>query len=151
MRTIQRDIVGILIFSKDGYILQGRKNPKDGGVYDDCWLIPGGGIKPGEDHRSALLREAREELDLDLSTYPAVLVNETRGVSEKTLQPSGERVSCEMQFHDYRFDISDRNAAEIIISLNDDLAEYRWSHPSDLKTLKLSPPSVELFTKLGYL
>lgn len=45
----------------------------------------------------------------------------------------------------------DTNARELMISLSDELAEFCWTDLPDLKNLKLTPPSVELFTRLDYL
>jgi hypothetical protein len=42
MREIERTIVSALIFSQDGKLLMGKKDPAKGGVYPDCWHIPGG-------------------------------------------------------------------------------------------------------------
>ena len=44
MREIERTIVSGLVFSKDGKLLMGLKDPAKGGVYPDVWHIPGGGI-----------------------------------------------------------------------------------------------------------
>ena len=49
MNEICRDIVSALIWSKDEKLFLGRKHPEKGGVYADCWHIPGGGIDEGED------------------------------------------------------------------------------------------------------
>ncbi len=38
------------------------------------------------------------------------------------------------------------------IELNpQEFEEYRWIAIPEIKSLKLSPPSIEIFTKLGYL
>ena len=55
MREINRKIVGGIIFSKDGKLLQVMKNPKEGGVFPDCWHIPGGGVEQGESNEVARL------------------------------------------------------------------------------------------------
>jgi len=57
MKTIRRIIVSALIFSKDNKILMGKKNLNGGGVYVDCWHLPGGGINENEDKIEALIRE----------------------------------------------------------------------------------------------
>jgi 8-oxo-dGTP pyrophosphatase MutT (NUDIX family) len=54
MTTIYRDIVCALFFSKDGKLLVGMKDSKGGGVYSDCWHIPGGGVDEGEEKLDAL-------------------------------------------------------------------------------------------------
>ena len=37
------------------------------------------------------------------------------------------------------------------VKLGSDLVKYRWTNLADLKAVKLTPPSVELFERLGYL
>lgn len=151
MRTIERDIVSALIFSKDGKIFQGKKNPNGGGVYSDCWHIPGGGVHERETYTEAVIREVREETGIDVSNYDLVLIDDAgRGESEKTLKETGEKVLCKMKFDVYKV-VLETTAADTKISLDDDLAEYRWTDPKELKDLKLTPPSVELFQRLGYL
>jgi hypothetical protein len=79
-------------------------------------------------------------------------VNDTgEGESEKTLKETGERVLCKMKFYDYRVVIDNKDAAEIDVKLCDEFAEYRWSDIAELKNLTLTPPSVKLFKKLGYI
>jgi len=151
MREIQRDIVSALIFAKDGRLFQGMKDSRKGGVYSDCWHIPGGGVEPGESKEHALIREIKEEAGIDASGYKITLVDdEGRGESNKTLE-NGENVVCKMRFFVYKVEISDKNSGEIKISLDDDLVQYRWTDPKELSSLKLTPPSIELFKKLGYL
>lgn len=50
------------------------KHSKHGIAY---WLLPGGGIKVGEDIRIALKRELKEELNLDVSEKELLFVVET--------------------------------------------------------------------------
>ncbi len=151
MKEIQRNIVSALIFSKDGKLFQGMKDEGKGGVYCDCWHIPGGGVDGGERKEEALKREIKEETGIDISNYKVVLIDDTgTGVSGKIL-PSVEEVLRKMKFYIYRVDIDDKNSDEISISLNDDLVEYRWTSLDELANIKLTPPSIELFKKLGYL
>lgn len=150
MKTIHRDIASALIFSKDGKLFQGKKNPKGGGVYLDCWHIPGGGLDDGDTYTEAIVREVREETGINISNYVLVLVDDVgTGESEKTL-PDGEKVLCKMRFTVYKIQL-ETNAADTKVTLDDELAEYRWTDPKELKDLKLTPPSVELFQRLGYL
>lgn len=152
MKTIHRDIATAVIFSKDKKILQGMKDPDLGGVYPHCWHIPGGGVEKGEDLKTALIREIKEEVGIDISSYTIKLLDDTgTGVSEKTLPESGERVRAEMHFNVFEVVIDDKNADEIKISLDDDLMKYRWTTIEELATLPLTPPSETLFKKLGWL
>jgi len=152
MREIYRDIVSALIFSKDGKLFQGMKDPTKGGVYADCWHIPGGGIEANEDKVSALIREINEEVGIDIAPYPIALADDKgEGESEKVIKETGERVLCKMKFYVYKVVINDKDASEIKIQLNDDLISCRWSNLLDLENMKITPPSVALFKRLGYL
>lgn len=152
MRTINRDIVSAVIVSKDGKIFLGMKNLQSGGVYVDCWHIPGGGIEEGETKEQALEREIKEETGIDVLQYEPTLIDDSgTGESEKTLPESGEKVLCQMKFYVYRVEIQDKLAEEVSVSLDDDLEKYIWSDVAELKNLKLTPPAVELFQRLGYL
>jgi 8-oxo-dGTP pyrophosphatase MutT (NUDIX family) len=152
MRIINREIVSALIFSKEGKLFQGMKAERKGGVYLDCWHIPGGGVDEGEDKITALIREIKEETGIDISQYRIELIDDTgKGESEKILKDTGEKVLCKMNFNVYKVVIDDKYASEIKVELNDDLVKYQWFDLDNLKNIKLTPPSVELFKKLKYL
>lgn len=150
MRKIKREIVSALLISKDNKLLMGKKDPKKGGVYPDCWHIPGGGINDGENLIEALKREVIEEVGIDISDYDIVLIDNTgRGKSKKTLKDNNEKVICEMIFNVYEVKINDKIAADIKVRLDDDLVEYKWFTKEEIQSVKLTPPSVILFSKLG--
>ena len=48
MKVIERDIVGAVIFDKNGKIFLAKK--ASGGVWPDTWQIPGGGVEQNEDN-----------------------------------------------------------------------------------------------------
>lgn len=149
MREINREIVSALIFSKDGKIFQGMKDPSRGGVYCDCWHLPGGGVDDNESTEQAVWRETKEETGIDISPYKIELVDDLgTGQSEKVLKDTGEKVICNMKFYVYKVVIDDKNSEEIKVSLNDDLIKYTWGTKEDLKNKKLTPPSEELFKRL---
>ena len=151
MRKITRDIVSALIFSKDKKLFMGMKDPQAGGVYSDCWHIPGGGVDKGENQNTALAREIKEEVGIDISSQEIKLIDDTgSGLSTRKLKDSGETVECKMNFYVYRVNLNDK-ASEVKISLDDDLVKYEWVEIKDLNKYKLTPPSIELFEKLGYL
>jgi 8-oxo-dGTP pyrophosphatase MutT (NUDIX family) len=153
MRTINREIVSAHIYSSDGKLLMTRNsNPESGVVYGDCWKIPGGGVDDGETHTETVIREVAEETGIDISTYELILVSDNMtGESEKILRETGEKVLVKMNFYVYKV-VLDKPANQIEVTLDPhEFDEYKWIEISELKNLKLSPPSVELFTKLGLL
>ena len=148
MNEICRDIVSALVWSKDDKLFMGRKHPKKGGVYADCWHIPGGGIDEGEEKEAALVREIMEETGIDISNAKPVLVDDKgSGSTEKTLK-TGKTVVCNMTFNVYEVRLG-QNADEIEVALEDDLEEHRWVTKEEMKTMKLTPPSVALFERIG--
>ena len=151
MKTIHRDIVSALLISKDNKLFMGMKDPNGGGVYADCWHIPGGGIDQGEDKKTALIREVIEETGLDISHYQIELVSDQgKGVSTRKIKETGETARCEMSFYVYQVKLDDKSAAEIEVSLDDDLVKFEWVELSKLRDYKLTPPSVDLFKSLGW-
>lgn len=164
MRKIHREIVSALIFSKDNKLLMGKKDPKLGGVYNDCWHIPGGGVNKQETKIDALIREIKEEVGIDLLAYKVKLVDDKdSGVSEKLVDKNGdgirigesivgaEKVVVEMHFNVYKVVISDKNSSDIEVNLSWDLAESKWFTIPELESIKLTPPSIKLFKKFGYI
>jgi 8-oxo-dGTP pyrophosphatase MutT (NUDIX family) len=151
MRIINRNIVSAIIISKDKKIFFGRKKAGGGGVYSDCWHLPGGGIDTGETKNEALEREILEETGIDISKYKIELIDEEgEGESEKTLKDTGEKVLCKMKFFVYRIVINDKESSEIEIKLDDDLVKYRWARFEDLVKIEKTPPGIKLFKRLGY-
>ena len=148
MRTIKREIVSALIFSKDGKLLMGKKDPAKGGVYAECWHLPGGGIDEGENKEQALVREVKEETNLDIGSLKQELVDDTAwGQSEKVLKDTGEKVLCNMHFNVYKVNLSS-DSLNIELQPTDDLVELKWIGMDELKKVKLTPPSEKLFSKI---
>ena len=148
MREIHRTIVSALIFSKDGKLLMGMKDPEKGGVYSDSWHIPGGGIDEGETFEEALEREILEETGISVSSYNPVPIGSIgKGTSEKTLK-TGERVLCHMEFNRFRVDI-DQDAEDIALTLNDDLVTLKWFSRDELQNAKQIPGGSEFFREIG--
>jgi 8-oxo-dGTP pyrophosphatase MutT (NUDIX family) len=151
IRTIKRDVVAILLFSRDGKLFQGKRNPAHGGVWSDCWNIPGGGVEEGESKEDAIRRETLEETGVDISGYPLKLVDDVGfGSAEKTLRDTGERVVAEMKFTVYKV-VLNQDAADVKLDFDEEFVEGRWSTIEEAKGLVLTPPTIELFQRLGYM
>lgn len=144
MRTIKRDIAGALLFSNDNHVLIG-KNVK-GGVYEDLWVVPGGGIDEGESKEDAAKREILEEVGIDISTaaIEQVALVQT-GKTEKTLRDTGERVLVDMTFYNFKV-IINLPSKDIPIKLEDDFGYAEWVHIDKLREKSYSP-SVESLLK----
>lgn len=124
---------------------------EEGGVYPDCWHLPGGGLDAGETKQEGLRREIKEETGMDITGLPTKLLSDKdTGEHVKTDNKTGETYLAKMQFNDYQVEL-DKNADEVKITLGDDLVEYRWVSIGDLKNYHLTPPSQKLFTSLGWI
>lgn len=76
-------VVGVILNTQTGEILLGQR-PK-GKPWEDWWEFPGGKIENGETQKQALVRELKEELDIDVHSctpwvtftyeYPKTVVN----------------------------------------------------------------------------
>lgn len=151
MRIIERRIVGALLVSKDDHLLLGYKDPKWGGRYSDCWVLPGGGVDEGETDLEALYREIKEEVDVDISPYESILIDDSlTGENETIHNVTGEPVTFKMQFLDYLTKIP-KNAKNIAVTAKDDLAKVEWIPFKELSKYKLSQSTEELLRKHGFL
>lgn len=149
MKQKNRIIVSAVLVASDNKILLGKV--RVGGVYPDCWHIPGGGIEEGEDTLAALTREITEEVGIDIANMPTKLLSDSdTGEAVKTNQNTGEKELILMKFNVYQVDL-DKASEDIRISLDDDLREYMWVTKDKLKEYKHTPPSQRLFEKLGWM
>lgn len=151
MRTMHRDIVAALLFSKDNKLFMALRDPDGGGVYIDTWQIPGGGIDKNETKEQAIIREIAEETGIDISDEKLLLVDDTgHGHAEKTLRETGERVVVVMDFYVYKVQLPmDSDAIDVV--LGEEFISFQWFALSALPHLNLAPPSISLFKKLHFL
>jgi 8-oxo-dGTP pyrophosphatase MutT (NUDIX family) len=138
-----------MIISKDKKIFLGKKHAHGGGVYVDFWHLPGGGVDEDENFETALRREISEETGINIKNYSIELIDDKGiGESEKTLRTTGEKVLCTMSFNVFKVSASE-DASEILVKIGDDLEIFQWADISELDKIKLTPPSIELFERLG--
>ncbi len=144
--VMRRVIASTVMFSSDGSILLGRKDPAGGGVYADQWHLIGGGVEPGETLRGAALRELNEEvigLEVQEEDLEELAWLKGRGETTKTL-PNGNKVWCEMEFNYFRC-LSSKAAEELSESLKpgSDFVELRFFSRDQLAELPSHPGGVE--------
>jgi len=151
MRIIERRIVGSLLVSKDDHLLLGYKDPKWGGRYSDCWVLPGGGVDDNETDIEALYREIKEEVDLDITSYESILIDDSlTGENETIHNVTGEPVTFKMQFLDYLTKIP-KDAKDIRVTAKDDLAKVEWIPFDKLSEYNLSASTRELLVSHGFI
>lgn len=101
----------IILHSPEKRILLLRRRGNDFGGH---WGMPGGTIDPGESPLTALLRELREEIGLDLTQIPHAVNRVTELEVSQGSQAYGLGIN------------------EFTPLLNDEHDHFRWSHFNDL-------------------
>jgi len=61
-------VVAALIKAKDKYLIGLRST----GKLTDLWEFPGGKVEENEDHKSALIREIKEEFNVEIEVYDLI-------------------------------------------------------------------------------
>ncbi len=123
MKKINRIIVSAVLVSKDKKVLLGKV--KEGGVYPDCWHIPGGGVDEGEAKLEALVREIKEEVGIDISDFDKSLISDSdSGTAIKNDKKSGKKVEVHMSFNTYLINLP-VFALEVSVTLDDDIEHYK--------------------------
>lgn len=85
----------------------------------NIWEFPGGGVESGETLQQALIRELKEEINLDISGEKIQLI----GVSEE--------LSVEEKRHDIQFNYELILPAGTQISLSAEHSDYDWIDQCD--------------------
>lgn len=149
MKQKDRVIVSAILLTTDNKILLGRM--RKGGVYDDCWHIPGGGVEQNETHLDALKRELLEEVGIDISQENCELVYDNDSdKAVKVDKDTGEEFLVTMHFNVYLVKLEE-DSNEVNVVLSDDITGFTWADVADLKNYKLPSPSMRLFKKIGRL
>lgn len=147
---LERQIASVVVFSRDGRMLLGRKDPTVGGVYPGAWHIPGGGVEGSETLEETACRETREETGLHLRPDQLIeLPGSGGGETEKTLKDDS-KVWCIMTFHQFEARL-DEDAVHVKLTPGDDLVELRWFSRNELPALTFIPGGREFFVQQGYM
>jgi len=92
------------------------------------WVLPGGHVKPGERLDEALRREFQEEVALDISVGPLVLVHDFLTDTRHVVN------------HVFRVETE---SAELNVTPQDALKDARWVPLAELDAIDLLPPIAE--------
>lgn len=68
-------VVVAAVIEREGWILACRRGP--GKIAAGLWEFPGGKVEPGEQPEQALVREIREELDIDIAIEGHLTTDDT--------------------------------------------------------------------------
>lgn len=150
MNMIRRTIVSALITTSDNKVLFGKKDSQRGGVYLDKWHIPGGGIENDEQQLDTLKREVMEETGIDIKTANITLIDNLGSAVTPKKMPSGEIVPCQMEFLVYKVELSEKSE-QVKMMPGDDFAQLQWVPIDKVNEYPLTPPSVSLFLRIGWL
>ena len=80
------DVVCGIMKEDEGYLIARRGK----GVHENVWEFPGGKVEPGESREAAIIRELKEELDIEV---------EVEGYVTSVVD---KREDCELHVHAYR-------------------------------------------------
>lgn len=118
------EVVAIALIAEGGQVLMQRRAQDR--AHAGLWEFPGGKVEPGESDNAALLREVREELDLDLSASNLHYLAEARD--------AGAAVA--IRLYTCRTWLGDPACL--------DADELGWFDPAELLTLPMPPLDVPL-------
>jgi 8-oxo-dGTP diphosphatase len=125
--TIPTIVVTAAVIERDGAFLVTRRQP---GVHlEGYWEFPGGKCAPGESLAACLMRELREELDVD------------GHVGDEILTTTHRYPDRAVELHFLRCEVRGTPAPQ-------QGQELRWVARGDLETLNFPPADVDLIRKL---
>lgn len=122
----RRIIVSILIKCKDKYLF--IKQDKNGGAYQDCLHIVGGGLEDNETLEEAIKRETLEEVHISLKeVVPFDFDSDVTMYKGEMTQLIFLRYTAEIEeFSGY----ADSDAKEMLWLAKEDISKYKHNEPS---------------------
>lgn len=117
--------VGALIFNPEGDVLMIQTHK-----WSNLWGIPGGKIKYGETSEEALIREIKEETDLDISDIRFILAQDCVESAEFYRRAHFVLLNYTCQAELWRH-----------AKLNHEAQNFRWVSPSETLAMPLNKPT----------
>lgn len=124
-------VAGILIEDDKILLIEHKKNDKK------YWLIPGGGVDWGESTSEALVREYKEETNLDIEIEKFLFISEA-------IAPDKEKHVINLYFQIKKLD----NYAEMKLGDEENLSNLKFISKEEIENIKLYPNIKDKIIKL---
>ena len=125
-------VAGILIENERILLIEHSKNDKK------YWLVPGGGVDWGESTAESLIREYKEETNLDIEVESFLFLSET-------IAPDKEKHVINLYFKVKRKDTSKE---DLKLGNEEMLTDLKFFEKEKIKNIKLYPNIKEQIIKL---
>ena len=125
-------VAGILIENERILLIEHSKNDKK------YWLVPGGGVDWGESTAESLIREYKEETNLDIEVESFLFLSET-------IAPDKEKHVINLYFKVKRKDTSKE---DLKLGNGEMLTDLKFFEKEKIKNIKLYPNIKEQIIKL---
>ena len=125
-------VAGILIENNKILLIEHKKNDKK------YWLIPGGGVDWGESTAEALIREYKEETNLDVTVDKFLFLSET-------IAPDKEKHVINLYF---KVKKDENSKAEMILGDEINLNDLRFVSKDEIENIKIYPNIKEQIKQL---
>ena len=121
------DVVAAVLIEKDKILIARKKPEKSLGGY---WEFPGGKIEKGEEPPESLVRELKEEMDIDIAvkSYITDSIYDYGNIQVRLIGYTAEILSGEIKLVDHD--------------------EYEWVTLEEVAKYKLAPADIPLVEKL---
>ena len=135
-RTLHRVVSKVVLINSKGQVLMAKVTR---GFFTGHWTLPGGFVDYGEHPRDGAVREAREELGIEIQ-----IADHNGESGHKTLERS-ENVVREAIFNDegidwisFTYKASYDGTEDEIVPKDDEIEEARWFDPEDAISKSIS-------------
>lgn len=125
-------VAGVFIENKKILLIEHKKKDKK------YWLIPGGGVEWGESTAEALIREYKEETNLDIVIEKFLFLSET-------IAPNKEKHVINLYFMVKR---NENFKSEIKLGNEENLSDLKFLSEEEIENIKLYPNIKDKIIKL---